>query len=836
MPAARFMATFGAKPQVYMTILRKILFLFFFFAVSQSALAQLYLNEVCSANDVSVVTENGDTPDWIELYNDSDFAVNLADYFLSDDFDEPKKWSFPAAFLPPQSYLVVFASGDDELTDGEIHTNFKLAKEGENLVLSDPQGAVLQRLRIPPLDTDLSYARLPSGEYFYTTQPTPEAENMTSGQIFRAANPVFSQTGLLQNETFNLILTAPDATAQIRYTLDGSTPDIDDFSYNSPLSISENTVVRARAFLPNGLPSETISHSFLFNTEHDLPIISVMTEPAALFDPITGLFEKGPGAEPDFPFWGANFWSDRKVPVAVEMYDPLTEDFATFDVALETHGGRGTRTNPQKAARLKAEPEFGSEAMIFPFFPERENTDFSRIVLRNAGGDFNYAHCRDEFLARYYLRENLDVDVLAYQPAAWYINGAYYGIIALREKGDEYWMRQNYDIPLTDLDLLEEETLVLRGTRDKFAADLAFALENDLSDDVLYAEAAARFDVENIADYWIAQTAVNNANWPKGNIKYWRERSPSGRWRYLLFDSDVAMERHPWTSADKDLLNDRLEDEEPVLHSDLMNALLENENYRRYFINRYADLLNSTFREENWHAAVAAHEAEVDAEMQRHFGRWSGCEDCYSYAHWRDTAMVEMKNYTLQRPALARDYVQSQFDLQRQVTLDLRTYPAEAGDISVNTLDAVNLPWEGKYFAGVPVTLTVTPRPGFTFSHWASVENVQEPLRRQSITVDFAESDGITAYFTADYAGLEAEISPNPTHDRAVLTFTIDRTKAVEVLLTDAAGRSLQTLVDKQLSGGTHQIPVSAAHLKSGTYFVRLRVENQTQTLNFVKI
>ncbi|MCF7793224.1 MAG: CotH kinase family protein [Candidatus Cloacimonetes bacterium] len=71
------------------------------------------INEIVSSNLNSLKDEDNENPDWIELYNSGNSAVNLLHYGLSDDIDEPHRWSFPDISIQPNDYLVVFASGKD---------------------------------------------------------------------------------------------------------------------------------------------------------------------------------------------------------------------------------------------------------------------------------------------------------------------------------------------------------------------------------------------------------------------------------------------------------------------------------------------------------------------------------------------------------------------------------------------------------------------------------------------------------------------------------------------------------------------------------------------------
>src|SRR5438874_13613247 len=71
------------------------------------------INEVMSSNGHTLLDENGDSTDWIELYNAGAAPVRLAGYGLSDDAASPFKWTFRDATIGPGRFLLVFASGKD---------------------------------------------------------------------------------------------------------------------------------------------------------------------------------------------------------------------------------------------------------------------------------------------------------------------------------------------------------------------------------------------------------------------------------------------------------------------------------------------------------------------------------------------------------------------------------------------------------------------------------------------------------------------------------------------------------------------------------------------------
>jgi len=121
------------------------------------------ISEFAAANSNSLRDGNGNSTDWIEIYNPDLTPVDLVGYTLSDDHSTPSKWIFPSVTLSPNKFLIVFASGENQPDlEGNLHTNFKLKSQGDYLSFSNPTGAVLSEflspvVNFPPLATDVSY-------------------------------------------------------------------------------------------------------------------------------------------------------------------------------------------------------------------------------------------------------------------------------------------------------------------------------------------------------------------------------------------------------------------------------------------------------------------------------------------------------------------------------------------------------------------------------------------------------------------------------------------------------------------------------------------------------
>ncbi len=158
------------------------------------------LNEISASNKNFKDDEDGDFEDWIEIYNMGDSPLSLDKFGLSDDALNPFKWKFPDVILLPGEYILVWASDKDRTdVDGPLHTNFKIAAEGESIILTSADGVTLDVFPSVSMDDDESYGRFPNGlgEWGLSAVPSPGETNeatdvplaITSFKFETAFNP-----------------------------------------------------------------------------------------------------------------------------------------------------------------------------------------------------------------------------------------------------------------------------------------------------------------------------------------------------------------------------------------------------------------------------------------------------------------------------------------------------------------------------------------------------------------------------------------------------------------------------------------------------------------------
>jgi spore coat protein CotH len=136
----------------------------------------IVINEFMAQN-TSTLDPAGQPDDWIELYNNTSKDIYLEGICLSDSSKQLTKWKFPDnAIVSAKSYLIIWADNDSGQTG--IHSNFKLSLSGEQIILSDVDGNILDSVSYGTQIKDKSMARIPNGSgSFKQSAPTFNQEN-----------------------------------------------------------------------------------------------------------------------------------------------------------------------------------------------------------------------------------------------------------------------------------------------------------------------------------------------------------------------------------------------------------------------------------------------------------------------------------------------------------------------------------------------------------------------------------------------------------------------------------------------------------------------------------
>lgn len=182
------------------------------------------VNEVLAKNESVNVDEAGEHDDWVELYNPGAAEISLAGFALSDNSAAPRKLVFPDdVSLPAGGFLLVWADGDP--SQGPLHADFRLAAEGEEVVLTDAEGQLVDHVTFGLQQADVSFGRFPDGEdaLDLLTAPTPGAANAPlhdGGEPSLDAGPpplapVFNEVGQAGTEGLHDLAGEPSTAAWV---------------------------------------------------------------------------------------------------------------------------------------------------------------------------------------------------------------------------------------------------------------------------------------------------------------------------------------------------------------------------------------------------------------------------------------------------------------------------------------------------------------------------------------------------------------------------------------------------------------------------------------------
>ena len=160
----------------------------------------------------------------------------------------------------------------------------------------------------------------------------------------------------------------------------------------------------------------------------------------------------------------------------------------------------------------------------------------------------------------------------------------------------------------------------------------------------------------------------------------------------------------------------------PPWSTELLRGLLENDGFRRDFINNAADHLNATFVSSRLIGIIDEHADRYAPAIPTWYARWALTEN------W-NAQVQSFRDFTVNRPAVMRQQYQSFFGLAGTGSVRVDVSDAARGSVRVNTLviDANTpglpvpgspYPWTGAYFQGNAVTVTALPAAGSIFVRW----------------------------------------------------------------------------------------------------------------------
>ncbi len=707
--------------------------------------AQVVINEVCASNLNGLLDSDGDREDWFELYNPGPGSVNLSGWFLSDNPNNPQKWVVPSGqTIAAGAYLTVFCSGKDKVVGTAMHTNFKLTQtKGESVVLTQPNGTTADFYTfVVPNQVNHSWGRSPNGSATWKifTTPTPGASNIGTSFDAYSANVVADKVAGFYPGSMSVNLST-DPGLTIRYTTNGSEPTPTSTVYSGPVNIAATTVLKARAYSlnPQVLPGFVDFHTYFINVNHSVPVVSIAgTTLASLLN--------GTQATPigSFEYFENNLLE--------------SEAYGVFN-----KHGNDSWAYPQRGVDWITRDQLGyDDELNHEFFEDRTRKKFQRLILKAAAND-NYpssnggAHIRDSYVHTLALKGGMNVDVRTHLSCILYVNGQYWGVYDLREKADDAdFTKYYFDQDEFDIDYIKTwgSTWQEYGSWTDWYTLKAFILGNNMAVPANYAVANQQLDFLSLIDYVIINQHTVCKDWLNWNTAWWRGRNPDGsaeKWRYALWDMDATFGHYINYTGIPDVtaLADPCDVEQipnsgdPQNHIDIFMALYANPQFKALYVNRYADLLNTSLSCDYMQALLDEMINEIAPEMPQHIGRWGG-----NLTQWNQNVNT-LRNFINTRCQILEPSIVNCYDVTGPFDLTVHVSPVGSpNNVMVNTITPTGYPFIGSYFGDIDITLLAKPGQNWLFDHWEVSGNTFGPNQlAAAITLAFQTNGVVTAFF-----------------------------------------------------------------------------------------
>lgn len=435
----------------------------------------------------------------------------------------------------------------------------------------------------------------------------------------------FSQPGGFYENSFSLALTCDEAY-HIRYTTNGGSPTANSTLYEAPLFLDQNLysnsnfysiqttldelfyaptsvqrciTIRACAFDEGENPVGHVkTQSYFINAlgcdTHGLPVISIAADSTDLFDYYTGIFVPGVNFDPENSYWTGNYYMSGDAwerVVNIEFYERNDNSGVNQLAGLRTHGGTARR-GLQKGMKLYAREEYGTKRFYHRFFNDVPKNSVKHLVLKPFTCQWFSTGIQDWICNS--MAKDIGLEYISSRPTVLFINGEYWGIYYVCERPDSHYLEDHFGHNDNDYNVIGNwYGEVEDGDNNAFVEMMQWLEDADLSVAENYNHLCSLIDVDNLINYYCLELFIANNDWPANNMRCYQYND--GRWRWIFFDGDDCLMK-----MDFDVFGNATSEENLGWPTDrqstlMFRRLLENEDFRIDFFNRFDVLLAGAF-------------------------------------------------------------------------------------------------------------------------------------------------------------------------------------------------------------------------------------------------
>ncbi len=741
---------------------KKIFSIISFGFICSSLNAQVNINEYSASNSGATILDNlNNNSDWFELYNAGSSAVNIGGWNISDDPADLTKYTVPSGIsIPAASVLRIWCSGKGAPANavGHLHTNFKLTQCNGDWIIVSNSGILVDSVQLHRTQATHSRGRVPDGSTNWKifTSPTPDALNTGTAYDSYAPTPVMNVApGFYSGTKIVSLSVTPSNSLTIYYTTDGSEPTTGSSMYvSTPVSISSTSVLRAYAVSSDAaiLPSFMETNTYFINETINAQYGVVSISGGAPLNALLGGTQSTPATHFEY-FENQNF---------------KTEGYGTSN----KHGNDSWVYN-QRGIDLETFDEYGyNNAYKHQFFSDPQmgaspRSEFQHVILKAAASD-NYSssnntgklpcHMRDAFVQTYAFQKGLELDGRRNKHVIVFNNGAYWGLYELREAFEGDYTDYYYKQPSDSIDNLAYwGSLQIRNGSDTGWVNLYnFIMANSMTNVANYAYVQSKLNFKSLVDYMVYNSYVVNSDFINWNSAWWRGRAVNGdkkKWRYWMWDMDNVYDLGenfsglPTTNMNSspcDYTNTFQNAGPNMGHPDILEKLLTNPDFKAYYINRYADLINTALTCSKIKQHFNYFKTILTPEMPRHIAKWGG-----SMSQWQ-TNMDTLAFKIDQRCTLIDSAIVNCYNVTGPFNITVDVDPPGAGNVKLNSIWLNNFLWSGSYFGRVKMTFqqTVLDTSLYKFDYWEFKNHVPSMnTTDDSVSIQLVTTDNVIAHY-----------------------------------------------------------------------------------------
>ncbi len=668
--------------------MKKIVYLIGLFAVSSLVLfcsnkpekKSLLITEFLALNTSNLVDSSGVSHDWIELHNTGNKELDLSDFYISDNDENLQKHNLSGT-IAPNSYKLLLASG---LTDTENHVSFKLSKSGGELALCTKKGNVLQTVNYNQQVKDVSCALL-DNLWNYNVLPSPGKEN--------------SEAGLKTNLSEGLAIYFIEQEGQIKaginseseddiyYTINGESPFSDSaLLYKEPLVLDTFLMVRAVLKGEMTVKHEEKMSSYVDRSLHTVPVLSLSTDPANLWDKEIGLFA------------GNNYGYRTNEWIRLGQIEYSSDSVSAHELIDFKVFGNASRSKEKKSLTIR-----GREKIPNHFFTSVSAKKIDGFITRACHA--NIGKYRNEIVNDVNKSMRSEMLMQEYVPTAFYINGQYWGVYNIMErKNDQFVKNHKGGMPDDMMNANNSQVKLEKGDFSDYES-LIDDLNNTADESEILRLLEANFNVNSLLDFWCHEIVIRRTD--TYNNRLWKDVDKDNVWNFISYDYDICLAK---PEADK-LLERYLSTSEAkgIAH---VGGFMRSSEFREMFTYRLMEYLNFGYSEDKITEILLKYEDITAAEFQLDTARWVNPKKSRFKPKISNTVSSFKRYVSKRKKYLIEDYLPT-IGFKDQVVFSIPD--SLKGYVFINGYEAVG---DVVFFSGMSLDIEVEKNDEWDFIGW----------------------------------------------------------------------------------------------------------------------